>query len=173
MLGYADLVLSARHVASRRGCVATVGKVAVEPGGVNAVPSHVTGWLDSRGADPEVVRATVAELTARAEDFGAAVTEESWTPSTAFDTALSDRLRRVLGSTTELSVPVLGTGAGHDAGILATAGIPSAMLFVRNPTGVSHSPVEHAEREDCHAGVEALTACVADLVTDVSPEGRP
>ncbi|GAA1157876.1 allantoate amidohydrolase [Ornithinicoccus hortensis] len=164
MLGYADLVLTARHVATQQGCVATVGKVAVEPGGVNAIPSHVTGWLDSRGADPEAVRATVAELTARAADFGATVTEESWTPSTAFDTALSDRLRHTLGSATELSVPVLGTGAGHDAGILATAGVPSAMLFVRNPTGVSHSPAEHAERDDCHAGVEALTACVADLV---------
>jgi N-carbamoyl-L-amino-acid hydrolase len=39
------------------------------------------------------------------------------------------------------------------------------MLFVRNPTGVSHSPAEHAEREDCHAGVSALAACLADLVT--------
>ena len=37
-----------------------------------------------------------------------------------------------------------------------TAGIPTAMLFVRNPTGVSHSPDEHAERDDCLAGVEAL-----------------
>ena len=34
--------------------------------------------------------------------------------------------------------------AGHDAGILSAAGIPTAMLFVRNPTGVSHSPAEHA-----------------------------
>ena len=38
----------------------------------------------------------------------------------------------------------IGTGAGHDAGILANDGIRSAMLFVRNPTGVSHSPDEWA-----------------------------
>ena len=44
---------------------------------------------------------------------------------------------------------MLATGAGHDAGILANAGVPAAMLFVRNPTGVSHSPAEHAERDDC------------------------
>jgi N-carbamoyl-L-amino-acid hydrolase len=37
------------------------------------------------------------------------------------------------------------------------------MLFVRNPTGVSHSPAEHAERADCLAGVEALTAVAAEL----------
>ena len=40
--------------------------------------------------------------------------------------------------------PVIPTAAGHDAGILSAAGIPTAMLFVRNPTGVSHSPAEHA-----------------------------
>jgi N-carbamoyl-L-amino-acid hydrolase len=39
------------------------------------------------------------------------------------------------------------------------------MLFVRNPTGVSHSPAEHAEVADCHAGVEALASCVRELVT--------
>jgi N-carbamoyl-L-amino-acid hydrolase len=37
------------------------------------------------------------------------------------------------------------------------------MLFVRNPTGVSHSPAEHAERDDCLAGVAALAHVVADL----------
>lgn len=59
-------------------------------------------------------------------------------------------------------VPVLATGAGHDAGILA-ARLPSAMLFVRNPTGVSHSPAEQAGLADCEAGVAALAAVLADL----------
>ncbi|WP_237767521.1 allantoate amidohydrolase [Serinicoccus sp. CUA-874] len=166
MLGYADLVLAARAGAAGRGCVATVGRVAVTPGGVNAIPSHVTGWLDARGPEEDQVEALVAELEERAGRHGASLTRESWTPTTRFDGALADRLRRVLGSADELSVPVLGTGAGHDAGILAGAGIPTAMLFVRNPTGVSHSPAEHAEAADCHAGVEALAACVTDLVSE-------
>jgi N-carbamoyl-L-amino-acid hydrolase len=59
---------------------------------------------------------------------------------------------------------VLPTGAGHDAGILAAAGIPTAMLFVRNPTGVSHSPAEHAEPDDCRAGVAALARAVQALL---------
>jgi N-carbamoyl-L-amino-acid hydrolase len=58
---------------------------------------------------------------------------------------------------------MLATGAGHDAGILAGAGIASAMLFVRNPTGVSHSPAEFATRDDCLAGVEALTTVLEEL----------
>ena len=60
----------------------------------------------------------------------------------------------------------LGTGAGHDAGILANAGIPSAMIFVRNPTGVSHSPAEFAERDDCLVGVEALADVLRALSGD-------
>ena len=59
--------------------------------------------------------------------------------------------------------PLLSTGAGHDAGVLATAGLPTAMLFVRNPTGVSHSPREHAEPDDCHRGVEALARVAREL----------
>jgi N-carbamoyl-L-amino-acid hydrolase len=79
-------------------------------------------------------------------------------PAVEFDHALRDRIAGILGN-----APVLGTGAGHDAGILAGAGVPTAMLFVRNPTGISHSPAEHAERADCHAGVEALATVLAEL----------
>jgi N-carbamoyl-L-amino-acid hydrolase len=60
------------------------------------------------------------------------------------------------------AIPVLPTGAGHEAGILA-ARLPTAMLFVRNPSGVSHSPAEHADPADCLAGVAALAAVLADL----------
>jgi N-carbamoyl-L-amino-acid hydrolase len=50
--------------------------------------------------------------------------------------------------------------------VLAQAGIPSAMLFVRNPTGTSHAPSEHARAEDCAAGVVALAAVLEELVHD-------
>jgi beta-ureidopropionase / N-carbamoyl-L-amino-acid hydrolase len=46
--------------------------------------------------------------------------------------------------------------------VLATR-LPTAMLFVRNPTGVSHSPSEHAEPRDCEAGVRALAAVLDEL----------
>ena len=63
-----------------------------------------------------------------------------------------------------LDAPVLATGAGHDAGVLAAGGVPTAMLFVLNPTGVSHSPHEHADDADCAAGVAALASVAADLL---------
>jgi len=157
-LAYARLILAARESAQRHGAVATCGKVRIEPNGVNAIPSLVTAWVDARGPVADEVRAVVAELTALAKDAGGRFAMESWTDATLFDTDLRQRLAAALGTP-----PVLATGAGHDAGILAAQGISAAMVFVRNPTGVSHSPAEFAERDDCLAGVTALTAVLADL----------
>ena len=154
MLALAATVLAARSAAERHGTVATVGKVRVRPNGVNAIPSSVTAWLDAHGPLEEAIRAVVAEV---GEAAGTEPVEESWTPATAFDAGLRDRLSELLAA------PVLATGAGHDAGILASAGIPTAMLFVRNPTGVSHSPAEHAELDDCRAGVAALAGVIEEL----------
>jgi beta-ureidopropionase / N-carbamoyl-L-amino-acid hydrolase len=151
MLAYARLVLAARDAASRHGALATCGKVRVVPNGVNAIASHVTAWIDARAPRAESARSVIAELSGT-------ITEESWTEETTFDLALRSRIAAVLDGP-----PVLATGAGHDAGILAGAGIASAMLFVRNPTGVSHSPAEFATRDDCLAGVEALTAVLEEL----------
>lgn len=153
MLLFAATVLAAREVALRHDALATVGKVVVEPNGVNAIPSRVTAWLDARGADEERVRAMVDDLAQNVP-----MAEESWTAATVFDAGLRDRIASLLGH-----APVLPTGAGHDAGILAAAGVRSAMLFVRNPTGVSHSPAEYAERDDCLAGVDALAKVIAGL----------
>jgi len=155
MLELAATVLAARAAATELKCVATVGKVAVEPNGVNAIPSRVTAWLDARGPFETGVRAVVEAVGAQC---GALPVEESWTPETTFDESLAQRLSAVLDD-----APMLATGAGHDAGALATAGLSAAMLFVRNPTGISHSPAEFAEREDCHRGVEALSAVTEEL----------
>ena len=155
MLQLAALIGSAREVAAAEECVATVGKVRVLPNGVNAIASHVTGWLDARGADEAAVRRVVPLLEAR---LGARAVEESWTSDTAFDPDLAVSLADLLGG-----APVIGTGAGHDAGVLSAHGIRSAMLFVRNPTGVSHSPAEHADPADCEAGAVALATVLRRL----------
>lgn len=138
--------------------VATVGKMDIVPGGINAIPSHVTAWVDARGSREEDVRAVVAELDERARALGGSWKQESWTPTTPFDSGLVERLNSTLGG-----VPLLGTGAGHDAGILANHGVPTAMLFVRNPTGTSHSPEEYAESDDCARGVDALVTVLEEL----------
>jgi N-carbamoyl-L-amino-acid hydrolase len=128
------------------------------------VPSRVTGWLDARASSEEALVALVDEVTRlgtdRAGRDGTTVemTAESVSGEVAFDAALAARLSGLLGD-----APVIPTAAGHDAGVLAGAGVRTAMLFVRNPTGVSHSPAEHAEVADCHAGVAALADVLEDL----------
>ncbi len=168
MLPYAETVLAARREAALADAVATFGRVRVEPGGVNAVPSLVSGWLDARAAGQGSLDAVVAGVEEAARDHARAhgvdltVVRESFTPVVEFDHALRDELARILGRATELTVPVLGTGAGHDAGILSGR-LPTAMLFVRNPTGVSHSPAESAAEDDCVAGVAALADVLEGL----------
>jgi N-carbamoyl-L-amino-acid hydrolase len=154
----ARAVLATRAAAEAHGSLATIGKISIQPGGVNAVAGSATAWLDARAAGEPALRATVAQIEDDVDSSGAVVTEESWTPQTVFDDALVGRLASLLDG-----APVMSTGAGHDAGILANAGVPAAMIFVRNPTGVSHSPAEWAEPEDCLAGVAALTAVLAEL----------
>ncbi|MGW5737644.1 MULTISPECIES: allantoate amidohydrolase [Streptomyces] len=166
MLSYAETVLAARREAELAGAVATFGKISVEPNGVNAIPSLVRGWLDSRAADQAALDTVVTGIEKAAREYADRhgieldVVRESFTPVVEFEHALRDELGRLLGG--ERPVPVLGTGAGHDAGILSGS-IPTAMLFVRNPTGISHSPAEFAAEDDCVAGVTALADVLEGL----------
>jgi beta-ureidopropionase / N-carbamoyl-L-amino-acid hydrolase len=158
VIGCARAVLATRAAAEAHGSLATIGKISIRPGGVNAIAGSVTAWLDARAAGEPALRATVAQIDEEVGGSGAVVTEESWTPQTAFDDSLVSKVAGLLDG-----APVMSSGAGDDAGILANAGVPAAMIFVRNPTGVSHSPAEWAEPEDCLAGVAALATVLADL----------
>jgi len=165
MLAFASSVHAARSAAARHEAVATFGKVLVSPNGANAIPSRIRAWLDARAADEATLTSLVEQISREAAGFASAdevdlhVIAESVTPIVEFPEAPRARLRRALARLGD--VPVLPTQAGHDAGILS-AKVPTAMLFVRNPTGVSHSPEEHAEPADCHVGAEAL----ADVMTE-------
>jgi beta-ureidopropionase / N-carbamoyl-L-amino-acid hydrolase len=156
MLTYATAVLAANERARAAGQRATFGRVDVRPGSTNGIPSLVTGWLDARAESAETLDRLVDTIARAAYEGGARdgtsveVTHESVSTAVRFDPDLTARVAGVA------DLPVIPTPAGHDAAILAGAGIPAAMLFVRNPTGVSHSPEEHAETADCLTGVEVL-----------------
>ena len=167
MLPFAATVLAARQAAAAHGALATVGRVTAEPGAVNAVSARVTTWLDARGPDDQALQAVVDEVLAAAGTAAAvhgvrlAAGPESVTEAVEFDPGLRSTVAAALAARQIAAVP-LPTGAGHDAGVLA-ARVPAAMLFVRNPTGVSHAPSEHAEPADCETGVRALAAVLAEL----------
>ncbi|GAA2523524.1 allantoate amidohydrolase [Pilimelia columellifera] len=164
MLTFAYTVLAANKEARLHGCHATVGRVEASPNATNAVPARVSGWLDARAGDEATLSSLVEAVHKRAveragrDGTSVALTAESITGEVRFDTDLARRISETLGG-----APVLPTGAGHDAGVLSGF-LPTAMLFVRNPTGVSHSPAETASDADCAAGADAL----ADVLTELT-----
>ncbi|RIJ70848.1 allantoate amidohydrolase [Nakamurella silvestris] len=156
MIPAAATVLAARRaLVDHPDAVATVGRIVPNPGGTNVIAGSVDLWLDARVATSEATIAVVdaitaaARLEAEAEECTVVLRRESFSEQVIFDPNLGLQCAQIL------EAPMIGTGAGHDAGVLAPF-LPTAMIFVRNPTGVSHSPAEHAEIADCVAGIGAL-----------------
>jgi acetylornithine deacetylase/succinyl-diaminopimelate desuccinylase-like protein len=155
LVAAAEYVLHARATAAGiDGAVATIGRLEVEPGFGNVIPSRVRLSVDVRAPDAERLDRLVAELglepTFRLEP--AATAEE---PREALRAALEER-----------GVPVveLASGAGHDAAVLAAAGVPAGMLFVRSLNGgVSHTPEEESSPEDVALAVDVLADALRRL----------
>jgi allantoate deiminase len=151
----AEYVLGVRAAASAiEGAVATVGRLEVEPGFGNVIPGRVRLSVDARAPDRERLDRLVAELGLepglRLEPV--AMADE---PRAALRAALEER---------DLPVVELPSGAGHDAAILAAAGVPTAMLFVRSLNGgTSHAPEELSADADVALAVEVLAGAMARL----------
>ena len=153
----AEYVLRARDVARGiEGAVATIGQVSVEPGGTNVIPGRVVISVDARAPDAE-----------RLDRLAAALEIEQ--PVRTEPSQMSEPVRAALRAEVDaLGLPVLElpSGAGHDAGILAAAGVPSGMLFVRSLNGgVSHHPDELSSPEDIALAVDALTGTLRRLAS--------
>jgi acetylornithine deacetylase/succinyl-diaminopimelate desuccinylase-like protein len=156
MSGRSDaLVEAARFVlhvreSAREPAVATVGAIAVEPNAANVVPARVTVAVDARAPDA----AGLDEL----------VTAIGFEPDSRLDpVAMSGAPFEVLCELLP-EAPRLVSGAGHDAMVLAGAGVPTGMLFVRSLNGgVSHCPEELSSEEDVELAVDALTSALARL----------
>jgi acetylornithine deacetylase/succinyl-diaminopimelate desuccinylase-like protein len=156
LVAAAEYVLRVRDAASAiDGAVATVGQIDVEPGASNVIPGVVRVSVDARAPDRERLDRLVAELDFK-PDFRLEPVPMAERPLDALRTELRAHA---------LPVIELPSGAGHDAAVLAAAGVPTAMLFVRSLNGgASHSPDESASREDVDLAVSVLAAALARLV---------
>jgi hydantoinase/carbamoylase family amidase len=157
-------VLAVKDAAERRErTVATIGQLTVEPNAANVIPARVELLVDARASDDETLTSLVDEIEAAAE--GGEVENAGRMQPAEMHPELRSALRAALE---ELGLPAaeLPSGAGHDAGILAAAGVPSAMLFVRSGAGgVSHSPDEHSDDADVARGVDTLERALRRLAT--------
>jgi beta-ureidopropionase / N-carbamoyl-L-amino-acid hydrolase len=163
LVAAARLVLAAESQAlARPGAVATVGRIAAEPGGSNSIPGRTTGTLDVRGPTARERDAVLAAIRQTAP--AAEVETLSEDDGVAFDPAVRVLLHEAAAAVGARAID-LPSYAGHDAGGLAAAGVPAGMLFVRSTTGISHHPDEDAVPADRELGCQALTAALASLLT--------
>jgi allantoate deiminase len=143
---------------STDGLVATVGKITVDPNAGNVIPGSVKASLDVRHLHDFVRRAAVEQLLESANAIaarrGLTLQQERQLDQSAVP--MDERLTTFLADAVEavgLPVKHMPSGAGHDAMVMA-ARVPTAMLFLRSPGGISHHPDETVREEDVEAALQ-------------------
>ena len=173
LVAAATYVVSLRQAAARiPGAVATVGECTVPGAAANVIPGKVELTVDARAPESRALddlagaAEGLAHEAARAERCRATVARLARHDPVPLDPSIRALLARAC-RTIGCGHQDLPSGAGHDAGVLASAGVPAGMLFVRSGAGgVSHSPAETTDPEAMALCVEALTATVRELAED-------
>ena len=159
------------YAAANAPLVATVGHVEVLPGAVNVVPGRVIAMLDVRHPEDDSRLAAAAHL----QEFAKKAASERGV--SALSELVSEQatvqMDGELTSTLQLAAQRQGhnaramySGAGHDAMILARH-VPTTMLFLRSPGGISHHPAESVREEDVSAALNVVLAFIAELERQV------
>ncbi len=173
------LVSAARWIAEvsdyanrMEGLRATVGYVNVRPNVRNVIPGRVDVSADIRHADDKIRLEATRQLCNRAEllsvEHGVAfkLLEQQSQSATAMNTGLMNVLSEAIDESGFPSTSML-SGAGHDAVVMAKR-FPTAMLFIRQPSGISHHPDEDVQRSDVAIAIEVLTRFVDRMAQQFS-----
>lgn len=173
LAGAADVVLAAEAMAREEaGAVATVGRIEVRPNVSNVVPAEARFTLDVRHRDDRVRELLVhnmleaTQMAARARDLEVHVRTLLAEPTRPLDAELAARLQLRAGAEPMVS------GAGHDAAVIAPH-VPTALLFVRSPGGVSHHPDEAVEPDDVASALQTMTGLAFDLAAGAGGLAAP
>jgi allantoate deiminase len=164
------IVAVENHAGSQNGLVATVGKMEAAPGAGNVIAGRVTASLDVRHADNGAREASVLAILKLAETAAArrgvhlTYGKQLEQPAVPLDPHLTTLLNK---AATQAGFPTrrMTSGAGHDAMILAPI-VPSAMLFLRSPGGLSHHPDETVLPHDVEAALATAMEFLAQLRDD-------
>jgi allantoate deiminase len=172
LAGAAEWIVAVESLAQRTdGLVATVGHVDVEPNAGNVIAGAVRVSLDVRHADDAARKSAVDALLAQAETIAARrglalqCARQMDQPAVPMD----ERLTAFLAEATEaagLPVKLMPSGAGHDAMVMASR-VPTAMLFLRSPGGLSHHPDETVLEEDVAAALGVCRKFLERLAAEV------
>ncbi|MFC6645167.1 allantoate amidohydrolase [Granulicella cerasi] len=157
------------YASNHRQLVATVGRIEALPGAMNVVPGTVTCTLDVRHPKDESRHAAVAHLVTKAQAAGehrgvkVKATLLSEQRAVPMDHALTQKLHAAAERAGHDALQLF-SGAGHDSMIVASH-VPTTMLFVRSPGGISHNPAEDIRAED----VEAALGTLVNLLLHLHP----
>ncbi len=140
------------------GLVATVGKIEARPGATNVIAGEARLTLDIRHHSDEIRTRAVADLTRQAQEIatrrGLLAQENTLLNqrAVAMDPIIVSEIERAIVKT-GCKPHRMVSGAGHDAMILAER-VPSAMIFLRTPGGISHDPAESVTQNDVEKAIE-------------------
>jgi allantoate deiminase len=170
LVAAARFVLAAHTLArSDSGWRATVGELTVHRPAANVIADEVTVGVDARARSDESLDRLLAGLREAAEESvrqaGCAweVFLDWREPAVSMSPSVSRALAEAAGKPTAQPIAVT-SWAGHDAAVLAAAGIPAGMLFVRaGCAGISHSPRETADAADISMAIDTLSRTLTTL----------
>ena len=172
LAGAAEWISGVESVARQiDGLIATVGKIDVEPNAVNVIAGAARLSLDVRHADDHTRKAAVESLLERAQAIAAKrglaleSTQQMDQPAVPMDERLTAYLVEAI-SAASLPEKRMTSGAGHDAMVMA-ARVPTTMLFLRSPGGISHHPDETVREEDVEAALKIGRKFLEILATTV------
>jgi allantoate deiminase len=154
---------------SHPGLVATVGQIAAKPGATNVIAGETWVTLDVRHQSNEICARTAEMLVRQAEEIarrrGLTLQHSVLLRqrAVAMDPFLVDQIEEAIHKTGS-QAHRMGSGAGHDAMILAEK-MPAAMIFLRSPGGISHDPRESVEVEDVSKALECGLQLIGQLAT--------
>ncbi len=167
VLAIERFTLQANRSSGTHNSVATVGKLEVYPGAVNAVPSRVNFMLDIRDTNVQIREAIMGQIRGAAQEVSerrkVLIREEriNADPPAHCDRRLVNMLMEeaaVAGATAEELV----SRAYHDTSFMAQIA-PVAMLFIACRGGVSHGADEYASPEAIALGTRVLAQTMARL----------
>jgi len=172
LAGAVELITMVESLArSTDGLIATVGKIEVEPNASNVIAGVARASLDLRHAEDASRKSAVESLLAQAQAIaGKRGLAFEWTqqmdqPAVPMDERLTAYLADAIAAA-GLPDKQMPSGAGHDAMVMA-ARVPTAMLFLRSPGGISHHPDETVREEDVEAALNVGRRFLQRLAAEV------
>ena len=175
--GAAEWIIAVeREAQSVPGLVATVGVIEAKPGATNVIAGEARLTLDVRHGSDEVRARAVDDLIRQAEEIaerrGLSVSRNVLLDQQAvpMDSLLVNEIEQAIGQA-GCEPHRMVSGAGHDAMILAER-IPSAMVFLRTPGGISHDPAESVRADDVAKAIECGMHLLEQLASSPTLQGR-